>query len=109
LADELRSRQLLRSFARGGHVDEVIDNSLEAGANAVKVRTFTSEKKVGKNTNATEVIERVAIGDDGEGMDSTVLHHALQMGYSSRYNSRIGTTSRRFGVLPRLRRRSRTC
>jgi|GEM_PF-1432346 len=79
---------------------EVIDNSLEAGANAVKVRTFASKKKVGKNTNATEVIERVAIGDDGEGMDLTVLHHALQMGYSSRYNSRIGLG--RFGVGAKL-------
>jgi hypothetical protein len=81
-------------------VGEVIDNSLEAGANVIKVRTFTCMKKIGKNTRNVEVIERVAIGDDGEGMDHDVLHRALQLGYSTRYNSRKGLG--RFGVGAKL-------
>src|SRR5689334_1692973 len=87
----------MTSLRASGHdfnsaVGEVIDNSLEAGANAVRIRTFTSKKKIGANTKTTDVIERVAIGDDGEGMvggDHGVLHRCLQLGYSTRYNSRV--------------------
>src|SRR5687768_7759289 len=69
---------------------EVIDNSLQAGANAVRLRVFTTKKKIGGNAKATEVVERVAMGDDGEGMDASTLQHSLKLGYSSRYNERKG-------------------
>ena len=63
-----------------GTVGEVIDNSLEAGANIIRVRTFTSKKKIGTNTKAIEVIERVAMGDDGCGMPKESLHQGTSDG-----------------------------
>lgn len=98
----------MTSLRASGHdfnsaVGEVVDNCLEAGANAIRIRTFTAKKKVGSNTKAVEVIDRVAVGDDGEGMaggDHGVLHRCLQLGYSTRYNSRLGLG--RFGVGAKL-------
>jgi histidine kinase/DNA gyrase B/HSP90-like ATPase len=98
----------MTSLRASGHdfnsaVGEVVDNSLEAGANVVQIRTFTAKKKIGNSAKAVEVIDRVAIGDDGEGMeggDHGVLHRCLQMGYSTRYNSRLGLG--RFGVGAKL-------
>src|SRR5262245_7647617 len=98
----------MTSLRASGHdfnsaVGEVVDNSLEAGANTIRIRTFTAKKKFGSNTKATEVIDRVAIGDDGEGMEGSdhgVLHRCLQLGYSTRYNSRVGMG--RFGVGAKL-------
>jgi hypothetical protein len=95
----------LMSLRSSGHdycsaVGEVIDNSLQAGANAVRARVFTTKKKIGGNKNATEVVERLAVGDDGEGMDAVTLQHSLKLGYSSRYNDRKGMG--RFGVGAKL-------
>src|SRR5262249_37002661 len=42
----------------------------------------------------------LAIGDDGSGMSPEVLHRALQLGYSTRYNDRTGMG--RFGVGAKL-------
>lgn len=69
---------------------EVIDNSIEAHARNIRIHFdyHDSDKK--------EYINWVAFGDDGVGMDATTLHHCLQLGYSSRYNSRSGIG--RFGV-----------
>lgn len=92
----------LISLRSSGHdycsaVGEVIDNSLQAAANNVRIRVFTAKKKIGKNkTRATEVVERIAVGDDGEGMEFEVLHNCLKLGYSTRYNDRKGMG--RFGV-----------
>jgi hypothetical protein len=95
----------LMSLRSSGHdycsaIGEVIDNSLQAGSNAVRVRVFTSKKKIGSNSKATEVVERLAVGDDGEGMDATILQLSLKLGYSSRYNDRKGMG--RFGVGAKL-------
>lgn len=73
---------------------EVLDNSVEADAQNVKIRFKTSiDKSRGKNFWH---IDSVAFGDDGTGMDAETLHHCLQLGFSSRYNSRKGIG--RFGV-----------
>lgn len=95
----------LLSLRSSGHdycsaVGEVIDNALQAGAHSVKVALFTTKKKIGKNSKATEVVERLAIGDDGGGMDIVTLNNALKLGYSSRYNDRTGLG--RFGVGAKL-------
>ena len=66
----------------------------------VKTRTFTAKKKVGSGSRNFEVIERLAVGDDGEGMPKDLLHKVLQLGFSSRYNSRVGMG--RFGVGAKL-------
>lgn len=91
----------LLSLRSSGHdycsaVGEVVDNSLQANANAIRVRVFTTKKTIGKNRRATEVVESVAIGDDGDGMEVEVLHNALKLGYSTRYGDRTGMG--RFGV-----------
>ena len=101
----VRADKALLSLRSSGHdfssaVGEVIDNSLEAGANVIRIRTFSCMKKIGNSARNAEVIERVAIGDDGEGMEYDVLHRALQLGYSTRYNSRKGLG--RFGVGAKL-------
>ncbi len=95
----------LLSLRSSGHdpssaIGEVIDNSLQANANNIRVRLFTDKKLVGKGSKRTTVIERVAIGDDGIGMEKEVLHRSLQLGYSSRYNDRTGMG--RFGVGAKL-------
>lgn len=72
---------------------EVVDNSLQANATRIRVQ-FKYEARTPSRKN--EPIESVAFGDDGYGMDSDVLHHCLQLGYSSRFNDRSGIG--RFGV-----------
>jgi len=91
----------LLSLRSSGHdycsaVGEVIDNSLQANANNIRCRISTEKKKIGKNKRATEVVSRVAVGDDGDGMDKPTLHRSLMLGYSTRYNDRTGMG--RFGV-----------
>jgi hypothetical protein len=95
----------LVSLRSSGHdhmsaVGEVVDNSLQANARHIRVRLFTTKKKIGKNSKATEVVERLAVGDDGDGMDVGTLRNALKLGYSSRYNDRNGIG--RFGVGAKL-------
>jgi hypothetical protein len=69
---------------------EVIDNSIQANA-----KTITINVKYDAGTTH-ELIEYIAFGDDGDGMPDDVLHHCLQLGYSTRYNDRSGIG--RFGV-----------
>src|SRR5262245_64647868 len=54
----------MTSLRASGHdfnsaVGEVIDNSLEAAANVIRIRSFTDKKKIGANTKVVEVIDRV--------------------------------------------------
>lgn len=69
---------------------EVVDNSLQAGARSVQIKLDYTQK------GNAEPITRLAFGDDGSGMPKNVLHHCMQLGYSSRYNDRTGIG--RFGV-----------
>ncbi|HET6231216.1 MAG TPA: ATP-binding protein [Longimicrobiaceae bacterium] len=61
---------------------EVIDNSLEAEANDIRLRFDEERDRSGKKH-----IHRILISDDGAGMDEVILHHYLQLGYSTRYMS----------------------
>lgn len=95
----------LVSLRSSGHdycsaVGEVIDNSLQANANNIRCRIFTEKKRIAKNKRATEVVSRLAVGDDGDGMDVPTLHRSLMLGYSTRYNDRTGMG--RFGVGAKL-------
>jgi hypothetical protein len=103
--DLILADKALNSLRASGHdccsaVGEVFDNSLQANANTIRLRIFTEKRAVGKNIRKTEVVERIAIGDDGTGMDAEVLQRALQLGYSTRYNDRSGMG--RFGVGAKL-------
>lgn len=95
----------LTSLRASGHdfcsaVGEVFDNSIQANANTIRLRIFTEKRIVGKNSRKVDVVDRVAIGDDGNGMSQDVLHCALQLGYSTRYDDRTGMG--RFGVGAKL-------
>ncbi len=70
---------------------EVIDNSIQAHAKNIKV--LFDYDHADKNR---EPIKCVIFADDGDGMSSEILHHCLQLGYSSRFNDRGGIG--RFGV-----------
>lgn len=101
----VRVDRSLTSLRSSGHdpysaVGEVIDNSLEANANNVRIQLFSQKKTFGRNKRAAEVVEHIAVGDDGDGMDQTTLHQALQLGFSTRFNSRKGMG--RFGVGSKL-------
>lgn len=95
----------LLSLRASGHdycsaIGEVFDNAIQAKANNVRLKLFTDKRVIGTNSKRTEVVDRLAIGDDGDGMEAVVLHRALQLGYSSRYDDRAGMG--RFGVGAKL-------
>lgn len=73
-------------------IAEVIDNSLEANAENIKIK-IKSKVPPGLQKPRPYVI---AFGDDGHGMNATDLQYCLRFGHSSRYNSRKGIG--RFGV-----------
>lgn len=79
--------QALRSLRDSGYslsaaIAEVVDNSLEAEANGVRIRLDQAKDQRGK-----QHIHRISVSDDGMGMDLNVLHHYPQIGYSTRYMS----------------------
>lgn len=67
---------------------EPIDNSIEAGANLIRVE---SRYGAGKKT-----IEELAFADNGEGIKPELMARALSLGFSTRYGQRAGLG--RFGV-----------
>jgi hypothetical protein len=103
--DLVQADNALLSLRASGHdycsaIGEVFDNSIQAKANTINLKLFTDKRVIGSNTKRTEVVDRLAIGDDGDGMDAGVLHRSLQLGYSSRYDDRTGMG--RFGVGAKL-------
>jgi predicted nucleic acid-binding Zn-ribbon protein len=75
----------LNSLRDSGHsiataLAELIDNSIEADANNILLQLDQGEREDGKKH-----VERVAAIDDGTGMEPDVLHHYLQLGFSTRY------------------------
>lgn len=69
-------------------IGEPLDNSIEAEATLMRVLPIFSPRK--------KAIESIIIADNGIGIDSTLMHHVLSMGYSTRYGQRQGLG--RFGV-----------
>lgn len=70
-------------------VAELIDNAVQAGA--TEIRVLVSQSGIGKDRRI-----RLAVWDDGSGMDVGVLQRALQFGGSTRFNDRNGLG--RFGM-----------
>lgn len=80
-------------------IAEVVDNAIEAEANEINV--YLEDVEEGKKVH----IERIAIADDGSGMGTdedglSILHHYLQLGYSTRYMS--DKTIGKYGVGAKL-------
>ena len=76
-------------------VFEVVDNSIEAKANHIAVRLDEAESRKKKRH-----IHRIAIADDGMGMNFETLHHYPQIGFSTRYMST--STIGKYGVGAKL-------
>jgi hypothetical protein len=79
----------LRSLRDAGYslpaaLAEPIDNSLEAGANQIRIRLEEVD------ANKKKHVHRITVADDGGGMSPETLHHYPQVGYSSRYMSTTG-------------------
>lgn len=93
LVSDAQALQSMRAsdFDASSAYGEVVDNALEAGAKNIRIRFEYSRRRGG-----AAPLEYVAFGDDGFGMEGDVLHRSLQLGYSSRFNSRKGIG--RFGV-----------
>jgi hypothetical protein len=78
-------------------VGELIDNSIQAGATIVRIKLSETPRAQAKGKKKqTMVVDRIAVADDGAGMDRDVLRESLVLGYSTRYNQRNGMG--RFGV-----------
>lgn len=67
---------------------EPIDNSVESGADVIRIVTQLNADK--------SAIEEIAFADNGRGIDPQIHAKVLSMGFSSRYGSRTGLG--RFGV-----------
>ena len=74
---------------------EPVDNSLEARANTIRI--LLDERKGPRGRNH---VDRIAIVDDGDGMDHETLFHYLQLGFSTRYMSK--STIGKYGVGAKL-------
>lgn len=75
----------------GTAIDELIDNSIEAGANTVNI-AFGFEKQGLKSPNA------IAIIDNGHGMKPNMLRRAAAWGGTHRHSDRSGGTEKREGL-----------
>ena len=73
---------------------ELIDNSIQAGASSVELLCREHEEPVKQRTRRR--IEKIAVLDNGHGMDADVLRMALQFGNGTRLGDRSGIG--RFGM-----------
>ena len=92
--------QALRSLRDSGYslsaaIAEVVDNSLEANANEIRIRL---DEESGRDKRRR--IHRISVSDDGDGMDSDLLQLYPQIGFSTRYLST--TTIGKYGVGAKL-------
>ncbi|KQQ82781.1 ATP-binding protein [Arthrobacter sp. Leaf137] len=92
--------QALQSLRESGYslpaaLGEVIDNSLEANANAIRIRLDE-----GTNARGKKHVHRIIFADDGDGMAAEILQHYPQIGFSTRY-MRTDTIGK-FGVGAKL-------
>lgn len=81
----IRTTQALESLRDSGHslptaLGEPTDNSIESGANCIHIRMDD-----GVNHRGKRHVHRIAIADDGCGMNPDILQHYLVLGFSTRY------------------------
>lgn len=75
-------------------IAELIDNSQQAGATEIEVICLETEKLIEERKRSR--IDRLAVIDNGQGMDAPTLRMALQFGNGTRLNDRSGIG--RFGM-----------
>lgn len=77
---------------------EIVDNAVEAEANNIHILTKTINSKGKNSRKTTEVMDEIAVIDDGKGMDYNVISRALILGDSPRPSKKGGLGIGRFGV-----------
>ncbi|MDA2627279.1 ATP-binding protein [Bacillus cereus] len=79
---------------------EITDNAVEAGANNIHIITKTqpTAPTTSKKKKVAEVIDEIAVIDDGEGMAPEILSRCLVLGDSPRPRKPSGLGIGRFGV-----------
>jgi hypothetical protein len=95
----IQTGQALMSLRDSGYslptaLAEVVDNSIEAGAQKITVHLDEVE------TDGRKHVTRITIADDGEGMPIDILHRYLVIGYSTRWMRR--DTIGKYGVGAKL-------
>ncbi|WP_066015824.1 ATP-binding protein [Endozoicomonas atrinae] len=91
--ESLRSAE----FDINSAIGEFFDNSVESGAENIHLCYSTTKKKFPKSSKAVEVIDEVAVIDDGCGMPPEILSRSLVLGDSVRLE-KGGRKIGRFGV-----------
>jgi len=82
-------------FLSAAHaLSELIDNSIQAGADRVELITFESRRNTGKR--GSKRIDSIGVLDNGSGMDKETLHLALEFGASK--NREDGKGIGKFGM-----------
>ncbi|MCA0972260.1 ATP-binding protein [Halobacillus litoralis] len=77
-------------------VAELIDNSIQAGATDVEL--LCSEEEIQLSKRKSKRLKKIAILDNGSGMDSEVLAKSLQFGNGTRLKKSERTGMGRFGM-----------
>lgn len=96
----IKTGQAILSLRDSGYtieaaLGEVIDNAIEANANTISIELFE-----GVNKKKKKCVSKIAIVDDGDGMDRDLLQLYPQIGFSTRYMST--TTIGKYGVGAKL-------
>jgi len=94
------ARTAIQTFRDSGYkstasaIAELVDNAIEADATDIQILSFEKEELV--RERVTKRIDRIAVVDNGVGMNGDVLQLCLQFGMGTRLRSRKGIG--RFGI-----------
>ena len=77
-------------------VAELVDNSIEAKAKNIDICIESGEQLVNQTTS--ERIQKIAVFDDGVGMDHTILSKCLSFGWGTRLEGATGLGKFGFGL-----------
>ena len=77
-------------------VAELVDNSIEAKAKNIDICIESGEQLVNQTTS--ERIQKIAVFDDGEGMNKEILSKCLSFGWGSRLEGATGLGKFGFGL-----------
>ncbi len=77
-------------------VAELVDNSIEAGADDIEIIALTHQTIV--NTRSSNQVKQIAVLDNGLGMTQEVLGKCLSLGWGTRLETRAGLGRFGFGL-----------
>ncbi len=75
---------------------ELIDNSIQAGANRIELLAFEQRSEAKEGGRSRRNVDKIAVFDNGSGMSKDVLHLALEFGASKNRDDKKGIG--RFGM-----------